>query len=327
VGRKKDEGVTMKKPIWLDCDPGHDDCFAISLAAYHPKLDLLGISTTGGNQGVEKTTRNALTWLNIIYKPEIPVYKGEANPLVLKPQICAEIHGESGLERFSSSQEHLSASLKPQKQDAVSAMSENILRASEPVTLIGTARLTNIARMLQRYPETKKNLRQIVIMGGAIGMGNTQPAAEFNIESDPHAAEIVFAGASVDYGLVMIPLEVTHRVLVTPDIFKRVRALGEFGLLCEDLLLFFKGTYKTVFGFPDPPLHDPCAVFYVTNPECFSTKFVNVEIETKSPLSLGQTVVDLYSRVQRKPNVTVGLDINTDMFWETMLENLRLKLE
>lgn len=312
-----------KKPVWLDCDPGHDDCFAIALAAYHQKLNLLGISTTGGNQSVEKTTSNALTWLNIIHKPEIPVYRGEANPLVLKPQICAEIHGESGLERLSNSKEHLHTNLRPQNEGAVSAMAAGILRSAEPVTLIGIARLTNIALMLQRFPDVTQNIEQIVIMGGALGVGNTQPVSEFNIESDPHAAEIVFNGASQDYKLVMIPLEVTHRVLVTPDIFQRVGSLGEFGLLCEDLLLFFKDTYETVFGFSSPPLHDPCAVYYVTNPEQFTTRFVNVEIETSSPLSLGQTVADMYSRTDRTPNVIVGTDINTERFWETMLEALK----
>ncbi|MBC8215427.1 MAG: nucleoside hydrolase [Candidatus Marinimicrobia bacterium] len=312
-----------KKPVWLDCDPGHDDCFAIALAAYHQKLNLLGISTTGGNQSVEKTTSNALSWLSHIGKSTIPVYRGEANPLVLKPQICAEIHGESGLESFSSSQEHLATALKPQKQGAVSAMAETILRSAEPVTLIGIARLTNIALMLQRFPDVTQNIEQIVLMGGALGVGNTQPVSEFNIESDPHAAEIVFNGASQDYKLVMIPLEVTHRVLVTPDIFRRVRSLGEFGLLCEDLLLFFKDPYEPVFGFPPPPLHDPCAVYYVTNPEQFTTRLVNVEIETSSPLSLGQTVADMYSRTDRTPNVIVGTDINTERFWETMLEALK----
>ena len=314
----------MKKNVWLDCDPGHDDCFAITLAAFHPDLELLGISTVGGNQDVGKTTFNTLAWLNIIGKRNIPVYQGQANPLILKNVNCPEIHGISGLERLSQKENHLHGKLKPQNEKAVMAMAEHINQSSEPVTIIGTARLTNIALMLSLFPETKINIKEIVIMGGALGSGNTSPVAEFNIETDPHAANIVFNSASIDYDLIMIPLEVTHQILVTNNILNQLKKLGDFGLLCEDLLLYFKSTYQKVFNFCDPPLHDPCAVFYVTNSNCIETEFLNVEIETGSQMSLGQTVVDLYNRTGKKPNVYVGRKINVEKFWEVMLSALKI---
>ena len=158
-----------------------------------------------------------------------------------------------------------------------------------------TAPLTNAALLLTLYPEVEGLLEQIVLMGGAIGSGNTNPSAEFNIQVsavclvsrlipgseqaewteitlqvDPEAAKIVFESA---VPLVMIPIEVTHTALATPSVIQRICApRTPFLSLVREILLFFKDTNKSVFGFDSPPLHDPTAVAYVIAPHIFKVR-------------------------------------------------------
>eukprot|EP00048_Salpingoeca_helianthica_P017103 m.235643 g.235643 ORF g.235643 m.235643 type:complete len:345 (+) comp20180_c0_seq1:20-1054(+) len=318
-------------PVWLDCDPGHDDAFAIILAAYNPKIHLLGISTVAGNVSVERTTANTLHVLHLAGIQNVPVVQGQARPLLRPPLHCPEIHGKSGLDGvdFPPLPEGLCA--VPGK--AVTVMFEAIKKAHDTATalhgtptrvgrglghvvLVATGALTNVALLLALYPEVVPCLRDIVIMGGAIGIGNTSPAAEFNIEIDPEAAAMVFASGLV----TMVPLEVTHTALVTPTVLDRLAALGSpFSVALERLLLHFKTTYKRVFDFDDPPLHDPCAVAYVIAPHLFKGRAMHVAVDTGT-LCAGRTVCDLYDRMHKIANATVTTAMDVEAFWLLMLE-------
>lgn len=156
-------------------------------------------------------------------------------------------------------------------------------------------------------------------MGGAMGIGNTGPVAEFNIENDPEAAHIVFE-SGVD--LTMVPLEVTHTVLADQEVLDRIGTHSPFRKKITDLLLFFSETYKRVFGFDHPPLHDPLAVYFVLNPEAFSCRDMRVDIERSSVLSRGQTVCNYYGRSSGKSNCRVALKVEVAAFWAEMLECL-----
>ena len=87
----------MVKKIILDCDPGHDDAVAILLAIGNPNIELLGVTTVGGNQSLEKVTYNARAVLEKAHAPNIPVHAGCARPIIRDPQVAATIHGETGL--------------------------------------------------------------------------------------------------------------------------------------------------------------------------------------------------------------------------------------
>jgi len=268
-------------PVWLDCDPGHDDAFAIVLCGHNLKLKLLGISTVAGNQSVEKTTQNALTILNLAGLSYIDVVPGQATPLLRPSKVCPEIHGSSGLD--------CSIPLPTPKKKclfkkAIIHMSEVIAEYPEPVTLIATGCLTNYALLLSIYPELKGRIKELVLLGGAMGIGNISPVAEFNILLDPEAAKIIFESG---IRIVMIPLEVSHTVLVTQKILERISSLGStlFSKIMIELLVFFSDTYKKVFKFEYPPLHDPLAVSYVIDPSIFDTELMRVDIEITSELS------------------------------------------
>eukprot|EP00455_Lapot_gusevi_P048370 TRINITY_DN6671_c0_g1_i1.p1 TRINITY_DN6671_c0_g1~~TRINITY_DN6671_c0_g1_i1.p1 ORF type:complete len:361 (-),score=105.99 TRINITY_DN6671_c0_g1_i1:39-1121(-) len=341
-----------KRKVWLDCDPGHDDAFAIMLASHSEEIELVGISTTAGNQTIERTTTNALNVLNVIGSASIPVVAGQPQPLLRKQVICPEIHGASGLEgpRFP----HHSLTVAS-STPAFLYLHELLQKYPQQITLIATGPLTNFALLFVAFPQSVRLVRDIVLMGGAIGFGNTRPASEFNIEVDPEAAKIVFESG---IPVTMVPLEVTHTALVTDHVLAEIRrrfarpeistssdnsdsattsssatdvaptttstsTLTGFGQLIVDLLLFFSQTYREVFGFMEgPPLHDPCAVAYVLRPDLFECKLMRVDVDVQSELCYGRTVCDLYGMSSKPKNVNVALKMKVDQFWEVMLEAL-----
>lgn len=206
-------------------------------------------------------------------------------------------------------------------KESLSRMAEHLMSSPDPVHLVITGAITNIALLLFLYPSVKDHLAQIVFMGGAMGMGNRSPVAEFNILCDPEAAQMLLLHAH-PLPVAMVPLEVTHSALVTPKVLEDLRGVcpGPFGSLQRDLLLFFKSTYQTVFGFDHPPLHDPCAVFYVLSPLLFKTKKMRVDIVVGQGPCKGQTICDAYGHDPRPPNVTVCEAMDVEAFWAEMIQ-------
>jgi inosine-uridine nucleoside N-ribohydrolase len=202
------------------------------------------------------------------------------------------------------------------KEKAIGFMHKVISSQKRKVTIVGTAALTNIALLLTVYPELiETHIEHICIMGGAIGQGNTSCSAEFNIECDAEAAKIVFESGC---RMTMIPLEVTHTALVTQEIVDRLQKMkSPFGNFLAELLLFFKESYSSNFGFPDPPLHDPCAIAYLINPKLFETRLCRVDVDL-GPYSYGRTNVDVFNLKKGVKNVTVGLKMNVKEFWNLM---------
>jgi inosine-uridine nucleoside N-ribohydrolase len=206
-------------PILIDCDPGHDDAIALLLALASPEVELLGVTTVHGNQTLAKTTANALRVLELAGRSDVPVAAGAERPLVREPAVAADVHGESGLDGPELPEPTTAAV----DAHAVDFLAERLIAAPEPVTLIPTGPLTNVALLLARHPLAAENIERIVLMGGAIAEGNVTPAAEFNIWVDPEAAARVFASG---LDVTMIGLDVTHRALLTPAHAEQLRAAG-----------------------------------------------------------------------------------------------------
>jgi inosine-uridine nucleoside N-ribohydrolase len=302
-------------PVLIDCDPGHDDAIALLLALASPEVELLGVTTVSGNQTLEKTTANAIRVLELVGRGEIPVAAGADRPLERELFVASYVHGESGLD---------GPDLPPPQADPVAEhaadfLAERVLGSSSPVTLVPTGPLTNIAVFLERHQDAAARLQRIVLMGGAIAEGNVTPAAEFNIWADPEAAHTVFRSG---LDVTMIGLDVTHKALMTPEHGARLRAAGRTGTVVAELLDFFSAFHGEVYGFAGSPVHDAVAVAHVLRPELVETKHRNVEIETDSELCRGRTVVDLWRRTDREPNVHVAVDIDADGFLELLVERL-----
>ena len=300
-------------PIILDCDPGHDDAIALLLALGSPELELLGITTTYGNQTLEKTTANTLRVLELAGRGDVPVASGASAPLERELVVAAHVHGESGLDGPTLPP----PSLAPVTDDAVEWIAGAVADAGGPVTLVPTGPLTNIARYLERHGTD--GIERIVLMGGAIAEGNMTPAAEFNVWADPEAAQRVFR-AGID--VTMIGLDVTHRAVTGPDVQRRLRAVGSIGVFVAELVDFFTVYHREAYGWDGAPIHDAVAVAHVVQPELVETRLRNVEVELGSELCRGRTVVDLWRRTDRPPNAHVGVDLDTNAFFDLLVERI-----
>lgn len=310
----------MPVPVILDCDPGHDDAFNILLAAAHPAVDLLAITTVAGNQTVEKTTLNARRVCAVAGIHGVPIAAGRSRPLHGAPLVAENIHGGSGLDGPGFGEGE--PGVPQDARDAITLIRDVLLTQPAPVTLVPTGPLTNIATLLLAHPELVQRIERIVLMGGSTGRGNTTPAAEFNILCDPEAADIVF-----DSGvpITMFGLNATHQAQATPDVISRIAALGTpLARLCVELLTYFAATYREVYGFDAPPLHDPLTVAHLIDPSLISLVRAAVTIELTGTHTRGATVVDLDGVTGRPPNAEVGMEVDVAGFWDLIVEAVRV---
>jgi inosine-uridine nucleoside N-ribohydrolase len=304
------EGARLTIPVLIDCDPGHDDAIALLLALASPEVEVVGITTVHGNTSLEQTTPNALKILELADRADIPVAAGAARPLRREPFAAEYVHGKSGLD----GPDLPPAQRAPVEQHAADFLAE---RLGPGVVLVPTGPLTNVALLLERHPDVE--LERIVLMGGAIGLGNVTPAAEFNIWADPEAAARVFA-SGID--VTMVGLDVTHKALLTPDRSERLRASGRVGEVIAELVDFYARYHRSQYGWPGPPIHDAMAVAHVMDPSLLETEHRHVAIETESELCRGRTVVDLYERAGEAPNAHVATDVDAERFLDLLESRL-----
>ncbi|QNP93865.1 nucleoside hydrolase [Corynebacterium wankanglinii] len=314
----------MRKII-LDCDPGHDDAVAILLAAGNPDIELLGLTTVGGNHTIDKVTRNAQQVLTVAGLRDVPVYRGATRPLLNSVITAEDIHGDSGMEIHGFDLPE--PTVEVEEAGAVQWIVDTLMR-EEPgtVTLVPTGPLTNIALAARLEPRIVSRVKEVVLMGGAYGAGNYTPSAEFNIAVDPEAAAIVFGEA---WRVVMVGLDLTHQALATPEVEARFAALGTSAGDFVGLIDAFRRNYKDAQGFDNPPVHDPCAVAYVIDPSVAETVAVPVSVELAGTLTRGRTVADLRAFGADAPAVTaaesachtsVATRLDVDRFWDLVVD-------
>lgn len=314
------------RPVILDCDPGHDDAIAIMLAVADPSIDLQLVTTVAGNVTLENTTRNAIRVLDMVDRSDIPVAAGRPGPRVRELSTAASMHGESGLAGPELAEPSRDALDVP----AIEVIEQYLRDADEPVTLVATGALTTMADVVERLPHLRESIAEIVLMGGAVDLGNWTPAAEFNIWVDPHAADIVFRAGRVpgqgrpDEGiaLTMIGLEVTHRAWLTDEHADLLRTTGRAGRWVAELLDHFVGFHQERFGWEGGPIHDAVTIAHLIDPTLVTTLGMNVQIETESPLCIGRTVADRWAVTGLPPNAAVGLDIDRDRFVDLLMGHL-----
>jgi inosine-uridine nucleoside N-ribohydrolase len=298
------------EPILIDCDPGHDDAIALLLALASPELELVGVTTVAGNQTLEKTTANAIRVLDFVGRDDVLVARGADRPLLREPFVAAYVHGETGLD---------GPDLPPPQREPIALHAVDFLAEHvDGATLVPIGPLTNVALLLEQYPQARP--KRIVLMGGAIGLGNVTPAAEFNIWADPEAAARVFASG---IELTMIGLDVTHQALLMNEDAERLRASGRTGKMVAELYDFFHRFHADVYGFGGSPIHDAVALAYVFRPDLVETKHCQVAVECDSELTRGRTVVDLWNRTgEAVPNAHVGVGVDARGFIELLLDRL-----
>lgn len=310
--------MAAARKIIIDTDPGQDDALAILLALGSPELDVLGITAVAGNVPLALTEKNARKICELAGKPKTKVFAGAICPLVRDLVTAEHVHGRTGLDGPDLPEPEMPL----QEQHAVDFIIETLMAHEEgEITLCPLGPLTNIALALNREPRIASRIREIVLMGGGFFEGgNVTPTAEFNIYVDPHAADVVLrSGAPV----VMMPLDVTHRALTTRSRIAAIRDLGtKVGDACAELLEFFERFDEEKYGTDGGPLHDPCVIAYLLQPDLFRGRRCNVAVETGSELTMGMTVIDWWQVTERPKNALVMRDIDADGFFKLLTERL-----
>ena len=305
----------MQRKILLDCDPGHDDAVAMMLAWGNPSIELLGITTVGGNQTLDKVTRNALSVATVVGMHDVPIAAGCRLPLVRPVEIAPDVHGDSGLDGV----ELPEPAVELDPRHGVDLIIETIM-SNEPgtVTLVPTGPLTNIAMAARKEPRIVERVQEVVLMGGGYHVGNWSPVAEFNIKVDPEAAHIVF---NEKWPIVMVGLDLTHQALATDEVAERIAAVpGSVSQFTLGLFTFFRKAYQDAQGFEFPPVHDPCTLAYLIDPTIVETVKVPLDVELNGSLTTGMTVADFRAPAPEDCHTKVATRLDAPRFWGLVVD-------
>ena len=307
----------MTIPIIIDCDPGHDDVFAIWLAAAHPEIDLLAITSVAGNGRIEHTTHNALVALTVAGVTDVPVARGADRPLEGTLTPAEWIHGANAL----GGPVLPTPTVELDERDALTLTADVLEASARPVVLVATGPLTNVAHLVRRRPELLPKVEKVVWMGGSTGRGNVSAYAEFNAWTDPEAVAVVLE-AGLD--LTMVGLNISHQALITREVRSRIAGTGTpIAAFGAELLEFFCSTYESFEGMADGPLHDPITVALLADPSVATTVRARVDVECVGTETRGATCVDLLGISDRPANATVALDLDVDRFWALIEDAVR----
>jgi pyrimidine-specific ribonucleoside hydrolase len=301
-------------PVIIDTDPGIDDAIAIALACASPEIDLLGVTTVGGNTGIENTTGNALRLLHLFGRDDVPVGAGAARALTYEADLGdPSIHGQGGLGGV-----HLDLPDRtPDPRGALGLMSDLVESHPEPITLVAIGPLTNVALFAATRPDLYARLDRLVIMGGGVHLtGNHTPTGEFNIWFDPEAAARVFA-AGVD--VTMVGLDVTHKAMFAGSDWAPLRGGGRVGRAVSGMVDFYGSFYMSQYGSDATAQHDSLAVAAVVKPDLVTTQHCWVGVETAGTLTRGMTVADLKGVWKHEPNTHVALDVDVPAFIDLLV--------
>jgi purine nucleosidase len=292
----------------LDCDPGVDDALALVLALKSGRVKLEGVTTVCGNVPVSKTTRNACRLLDY-FDEDVPVARGASRPLRAVPVRGAGVHGKDGL--GDSPLLPRGSSRRPVPEDAADFIASSV--ESGVRTIVATGPLTNIALAFQRHGMAMSRVKRLVIMGGAIHVpGNVDSLSEFNFYADPDAADYVIQRTTVPK--VLVPLDVTHRVLLTPAGLAEVGDSAA-GRLAKSIVPHYQKVYADG-GIPGCPLHDPLAMGFCLDETFLELLPMYLRVEPSGAYTRGACVPEERLREHRKPNVEVALGVDSARFLE-----------
>jgi purine nucleosidase/pyrimidine-specific ribonucleoside hydrolase len=305
-------------PLIIDSDPGLDDALAIGLALARPELEVLAVTTVGGNADVRHCTDNALRLLHAYGRDDIPVAGGAAGPLVGAVVRATEVHGEGGI----GTTQLPPPTATPRPEGAVELIARLLREHPEPVAIAPIGPLTNIALLLRLYPDLAARIAHLSIMGGSIGEGNSTVAAEFNIYADPEAADIVFRSG---LPITMMGLDVTHQALLDRDAADALRATGTAsGRIAAELTDYALERNMEWSGRTTTAIHDAVAIAHLAIGDLVDVAPYHVAVETGSGPARGRTVCDglpyRLRRDDRSPNAEVGIRIDRARFERVLID-------
>ncbi|MGV3492203.1 MAG: nucleoside hydrolase [Devosia sp.] len=309
----------MARKIIIDTDPGQDDAVAILMALSSPAdFEVLGIVAVAGNVTLAQNARNALKVVELSGRKDVAVYAGCERPMRRTLVTAEHVHGETGLD----GPDLPLPKLQVEPEHGVDFLIEALLtQEAGTVTLACLGPLTNVAMAMVKEPRIVPRIQEIVWMGGGyFEMGNITPAAEFNVYVDPDAADVVMRSG---VPITMVPLDVTHMMRSTQPRLKAIRDLGnKAGKAVYEMLSFSERFDLQKYESDGAPLHDPCVIAYMLQPDLFQGRHINVVIETGSELTVGMTVADYWGVTGRAKNCNFLRSGNSDGLYALLTERL-----
>ncbi|KAH3667960.1 hypothetical protein OGAPHI_001714 [Ogataea philodendri] len=311
-------------PLWIDCDPGQDDIVAITFGAHDPHFDLVGVSTTHGNASMENVTQNALKFLTVIKKPNVPVFPGAARPLNREPEYCPEVHGPTGLNGSDRLPQPAHPARKP--EEFFPYLKEQIESHKGELAIAAIGPLTNIAVFFTKYPELRSQIKCLSIMGGGLAKFNKNGCSEFNVFCDPDAAKIVFEDPVLSERILLAPLDLTSTIRASAEIRQRIlgdpASASEFRKLMSDLVQYFYNLVKVRQGpgYVGPSVHDPVAIATILQ----YTGATDLGIKWKTGHLTVQVGGENDGKMEYVPSETgsrIAEDIDRDQFWNVLLDS------
>ncbi|MEO4042150.1 nucleoside hydrolase [Hoeflea sp. CAU 1731] len=307
----------MPRKVIIITDPGQDQAVAILMALAAPEhFEILGIVTSAGNISLDFTQKNARKLVELAGRTDVPVFAGCPRPIHRKLVTAEHVHGPTGLDGSDLPE----PTVPLQEEHGVDFIIRTLRQLpGGSVTIFSESPLTNLAMALIKAPDIAEKISEIVMMAGAyFEVGNITPSAEFNIYVDPKAADIVLRSG---IQMVMLPLDVTHKLLSTPERLDRIAKLGNrAGRTVAGMLSFSEDFDLNKYGWEGAPLHGPTVPAYLIRPEIFSGRQVNVTVETGSELTLGMTVVDYWQITDRERNAFYVTEADSDAYYELISE-------
>ncbi len=301
----------VRRKVIIDTDPGHDDALAIMLIEKSGLFDVQAITTVAGNSTIQNTTNNARYILDILGS-NTPLYSGAAAPLS-RELIQAEVHGSTGLAGATITKQ------EPLGGDAVDKIIEIVEENPGEISILAIGPLTNLAQAFLKQSSIAQQVKEIVIMGGAISVpGNKNRVGEFNIFVDPDAASIVFGAETKK---ILVPLDVCNDVFLTLEDFNQLETSSLYDPIRSMMRHYIDGIFKFEKT-SGAIMYDPLAAYFLINPDAFSTEEMDIQVETQGELTRGMTVADRRIWGSKRPNVTAAQSVNRDLFVKDFLQIL-----
>lgn len=300
----------MKIPVLIDTDPGVDDFFALVLAAQSELFEIRAITPVAGNVCYEHVTQNALDIAAYLGLEKARVAKGCTGPMLGALRVADHVHGESGLGPVQLPRAH-----RPfDDKKAWDVLYEEAVKAEGKLQVIAIGPLTNIATALLLYPELKKSIAHLTIMGGSAKYGNSSPYGEFNIWVDPYAAKLVMESG---IPITLLGLDTTHQCELEPEDLARMVGIESALHPVVDQLADFMVAQAQGWG-GKPVIHDALAVASLIDEQVVRFKDCHVSVETRSPYTFGQTVIGTPEQAGKPANARVAYWADKERFIEDM---------
>ena len=300
-----------KIDIIIDTDPGVDDAIALLYAFKSECFNIKLISSAGGNGPIENITSNAIH-ITELFNEEIPVVEGSPTPLVRPAKYATRAQGKNGLGDYTYNKKKLKH--HPIEGEACDVIYQTLKSSKTKTSIISIGPMTNLAKMIQKYPDCKKYIKQIIFESGTKEKIYGKPYKSFNVGYDPEAAEVVFKSG---IKLVMVPMELGHFAYLDHNDIKRFKKANKIGKIYAKM---FKGYHDYHVGKLGAAVHDVCTIYYLTHPEYIKTEKAFIEIKYYKTNTDDYGYVDI--DFNKKPNATVCVDLDINMFKYDLFEAL-----